>query len=246
MATLGDMLYQARKEAGYSLPDIAHMTRIRLPYLEALESGSYDVLPATGYVRGFINSYTHALGRDPQEFLAQYEKDLGINPHEQTLERPLQADVAVPAHNDQHTINWRVAIVIVAIIAVIAIAIWLALSLSGSRKNDVDPTPVTPASVETSVVPDANTDTTNQSQTGATPFNLKVTVDQDAATEVKVTVDGDSAYDGVLTGSNKLDFEVVDKAIFVVANPDVVSVTKDGVKQTFPDGKNVKLTLKAE
>lgn len=238
MSTLSEMLYQARREAGYSLKDISNGTHIRMTYLEALENGSYDSLPVKGYVRLFINSYANFCNKDPRPFLIQYEHEIGIPADEITVDRSIGASEVVPPSSQQHTINWRVALIISGAIVVVALSIWLAFSLS-HQKKEVTPAPITPASLETSA-----TDSISQSATK--PFKLDITVDEGSATQVKLYVDGAQAYDGVLTSANRLTYDVLDSAKITIANPNVVTVTQDGKSFILPDGNNVTVTLKAQ
>jgi len=61
---VGDQLRQAREEAGLSIKDIEKATSIRSLYIEAIENGSYDVLPADVYTKGFIRNYARLLKLD--------------------------------------------------------------------------------------------------------------------------------------------------------------------------------------
>lgn len=237
MSTLGDMLYKARKDAGYSLPEISNGTHIRLSYLEALEDGHYDDLPVKGYVRLFINSYVNYCHLDPMPFLAQYEREIGTPPDEAHIDRPIQATEVVVPQNKQHSIDWRVALVICGVIAIIAFTIWLAFSLA-NKKGDVTPAPVTPASVETS-------STDHVTTTNGNPFKLDITVSEGSATEVKLIVDGAVAYEGVLTSSNRLTYDVESSAQITVANPSIIKVKRDGEDYPLPEGNNVTVDLKA-
>lgn len=64
---------KARREAlGLSLEDIFQHTRINPAYLEALETGRFDVLPET-YIRLFLRKYAQEIGLDPTEMLGHYE-----------------------------------------------------------------------------------------------------------------------------------------------------------------------------
>lgn len=61
---IGGYLRQQRETRSLSVDDIAAMTRIRVPMLEALEDGDLDRLPEFIYVKGFIRRYGEALGLD--------------------------------------------------------------------------------------------------------------------------------------------------------------------------------------
>jgi hypothetical protein len=73
---LGEWLRAARLRRGFSYAEIEHTTRINRLYLEALEDGHYDAIPAPVYVRGFLRSYARALGLDPEHAIALLPHDL--------------------------------------------------------------------------------------------------------------------------------------------------------------------------
>ncbi len=75
--SLGETLRDRRQECGWSLEELAQRTRIRRDYLEALEEGNYNLLPADVHTRGFLRTYALALGIPDQEVLAMYQRERG-------------------------------------------------------------------------------------------------------------------------------------------------------------------------
>lgn len=75
ISALGADLRARREELGWSLPDVANWLRIREAYLLALEDGDPRGLPAPAYAVGFLRSYTHALGMDPEEAVRRFRRD---------------------------------------------------------------------------------------------------------------------------------------------------------------------------
>lgn len=69
---IGERLRNARQALGLSFDEIESVTRIRRPYLEALEQEAFDDLPSPAYVRGFLRTYAAYLGIPTQELLDQY------------------------------------------------------------------------------------------------------------------------------------------------------------------------------
>lgn len=61
MDPLSQRFFSERQRRGLSIRELAATTKIREPYIEALERGRYDVLPAV-YVRSFIRTLGSALG----------------------------------------------------------------------------------------------------------------------------------------------------------------------------------------
>ncbi len=76
--TLGEKLRKLRQQYRMSYAEIAKATRIQAKYLEALENGTYEKLPAEVYVRGFLRSYARYLGLDDEAFLKLYDKEKNI------------------------------------------------------------------------------------------------------------------------------------------------------------------------
>ncbi len=76
--TLGEKLRKLRQQYRMSYTEIAKATRIQARYLEYLEQGEYDKLPAEVYVRGFLKSYARHLGLEDEAFLKLYDKEKHI------------------------------------------------------------------------------------------------------------------------------------------------------------------------
>ncbi|HPK42254.1 MAG TPA: helix-turn-helix domain-containing protein, partial [Synergistales bacterium] len=54
---LGEEAGERRREKGLKLSEISERTKIRLPFLEAIEEGSLQELPQSIYARGFVKAY---------------------------------------------------------------------------------------------------------------------------------------------------------------------------------------------
>ena len=76
--TLGEKLKKLRSDKRMSLGEASRATKIQAGYLERLEEGSYDKLPADVYVKGFLRSYAEFLGVDEDILIKLYEKEKGI------------------------------------------------------------------------------------------------------------------------------------------------------------------------
>lgn len=74
--SLGSWLHDERIRHGLSLADVEHATRINRLYLEAIEDGRLESLPAPVYARGFVRSYARLLGLDPSEAVSRMPVDL--------------------------------------------------------------------------------------------------------------------------------------------------------------------------
>ena len=74
MQTVGEMLRDERERKGLTLKEVEIATNIRPLYLNAIEEGTYSVLPGEAYVKGFIRNYANALGLNGSEYVELYRK----------------------------------------------------------------------------------------------------------------------------------------------------------------------------
>ncbi len=68
----GPRLRRARVRCGVDVDQIASITRINPAYLSLLENESFDQLPASVYVRGFVAAYARCVGLDPERVANSY------------------------------------------------------------------------------------------------------------------------------------------------------------------------------
>jgi curved DNA-binding protein CbpA len=68
----GAELRRVRESRGIALREIALVSKIGLRFLEYIEEDRYRQLPATVYLRGFLQEYARALGLDPKRVADAY------------------------------------------------------------------------------------------------------------------------------------------------------------------------------
>lgn len=85
MGRIGETLKNAREAKNLTLRDVEAATKIRLKYLEALESEDYSQLPGQVYAIGFLKSYAKFLGLDDSALVAEYK---AANINEETMQTP--------------------------------------------------------------------------------------------------------------------------------------------------------------
>src|SRR3990170_2265348 len=67
METIGEYLKRVREACGYSLDDVAGITKINLRYLEAIEQDEFARIPGEIFCQGFIRSYAKCIGISEEE-----------------------------------------------------------------------------------------------------------------------------------------------------------------------------------
>src|SRR6266511_2194856 len=73
---VGVLLRSCRLRAGLDLAEVAQSLRIRQPFLEAIESGRFEALPAPVYALGFVRSYAEQLGLDAEEIMRRFKSEI--------------------------------------------------------------------------------------------------------------------------------------------------------------------------
>ncbi len=72
MGSFGEYLKKEREARSISLEEVSEATKIRRVFLEAIEDGDTDKLPANVFIKGFLRSYAKYLEVDSAEVLAAY------------------------------------------------------------------------------------------------------------------------------------------------------------------------------
>lgn len=85
---VGEALRKRRDQLGWAIEDVAAWLRIRSVYLEALENGHANVLPAEVYALGFLRTYGQALGFDPDQLLKLYRQENRLGGRKPDLDFP--------------------------------------------------------------------------------------------------------------------------------------------------------------
>lgn len=70
--SIGETLKNARKKKNVSLLEAEEETKVRAKYLEALEEGHYEILPAKVYAVGFLSKYADFLEIDKEPLVKQF------------------------------------------------------------------------------------------------------------------------------------------------------------------------------
>jgi len=74
MQDIGNVLQKARNEKQIGLEQASRETNIARRYLEALETGMYEVFPGEPYIVGFLRNYAEYLGLNPNECVTLYKQ----------------------------------------------------------------------------------------------------------------------------------------------------------------------------
>ena len=101
MSDFCQLLKDSRQAMGLTLEDVAQRTYIKLPYLQALEEGAVERLPAPVYTYGYIRQVAKLLGLDGSALVAKFQQlERGVAPAGAARRSaPAMADLPGDNHN---------------------------------------------------------------------------------------------------------------------------------------------------
>lgn len=132
---LGKALTKARIARGLTLRDVERDTRISSKYLEALENGTLDLLPAPVYARAFMRTYAQYLGLNAPAFVQRLP---GAKPEP---ELPPLPEVGRGATEPAISASWLVAGGVVVLLLVIGVVFFWNSGGGGGEQVTTSPTP---------------------------------------------------------------------------------------------------------
>lgn len=95
--TLGEKFKKVREHNRLDIKEISEELQVRVKYLELLEQGHFDRLPADVYVRGILKNYAGYLGIPVDQALKLYDKERDVyNNVKESEERKEQHKTGTP------------------------------------------------------------------------------------------------------------------------------------------------------
>ena len=134
LPSLGEQLRKTREEQEISLEQASKATKIQIKYLNFLENGEYENLPADIYVRSFLKSYTSFLKINSEDAEALFKKEKKIGEKLKGVffkNKKKQKHASSPAENFSFfAITPKVLIFGLSVIIIAAISIYFFYQLS--------------------------------------------------------------------------------------------------------------------
>ncbi len=89
MKTAGDLLKEKRLLKELTLEDVAKKTKIKVEFLEAIESSDFAALPSSTFAKGFLRNYASFLYLNPDTMVAMFRRDFTENEKGEIIPRGL-------------------------------------------------------------------------------------------------------------------------------------------------------------
>ena len=237
MTNFGATLKKARESKGISLDQIANQTRISTRFLAAIENEEFQLLPGGIFNRGFVRSFAEAVGLDPDQAVAAYERVSSVP--QTTIDEPASTAAGAPK-TERHL--YPIAVGILAI----AVAVFYLMSReSGHNAGTATPAPATPPAIQPATPPvpqpgpTANP-TVAEPEPAPPPSTqaLRLDVQVLEKTWIKVTSDGNNQSPGEVLEPGMTRKFTADNSLFISIGNAAGLTLKINDKPLRPLGKS--------
>lgn len=231
-AAFGAWLRQQREVREVDLDEVAQVTKVGRRYLDALEEGRFELLPAPVFAKGFLREYARFVGLDPDEVVNSYLNALRASDPELELPSRRRSE---RSGSDRSPL-WLLAGVVV--VAGLAVGAWLWLRHPGAEPADARPvTTASPPQQAPVTVPEQKRESiASLPQVGP----LSLTLDFRRRCWVEVEVDGQPAIAEEHLQGESLTVHARDQIRLSLDHPEAVDVMVNGEPYPLPpnaDGK---------
>jgi cytoskeletal protein RodZ len=226
--TLGELLQQARENAGLSVDELAHMVNLRPGLIKAMESN--DFLPCGGdtYARGHIRNIAQITGNNPQELLAIYDADHSVD--SRSIHSQLVDNNAAAIRKENRKLSWKVlvgaSLSIVVLIGVAQFAIGGFDSEPATTSMVIEETEPSQTPTPT---PTASAAPTTNSSTMSNELTLSIAATR-GNSNIDVVIGGVSVYKGPLFQGESKSFVGESSISVYLGNAGDLDLTLNGEK----------------
>lgn len=234
----GNWLRREREAREVSLAEIADVTKISKSYLQALEEGRFDVLPAPLFAKGFLREYAKYVGLDPDEVVNSYLTAMRESEPESS------SDETSPTRRD--SFEWTSGVLLATALVLLLGAIGFA-GFWVERSQNRDPAPraqtppeLPPAIDRPEIAPAQSEPLTIPSEPVAEPeptslAPLVVTIDFKEDCWVEASVDGRRRLSELHVQGESLQIEAEGRVELTLGNPAGVSIEVNGEPYSLAD-----------
>ncbi len=253
-AEIGVQLRERRELISLTLDEVERHTHLRAVFLKALEDGAMDRLPSPVQTRGMLANYAAFLDLNTDTILLRFADVLQARRHEKYAETPrekIQTEVvtSMPLLRTFIAGDLVFGVVMIAILA--ALAIWgFGRLISSTSEQEAEATAPSIVEVLGDVpLPTASLQSTfvavNDDPLATSPAGVDVLLSPEAPTEgvaanvtvslfslertfVKVSVDGEVAFEGRMAPRETKVFDAQNQVVVLTGNASSLRVTYNG------------------
>ncbi|MCB0102802.1 MAG: DUF4115 domain-containing protein [Anaerolineales bacterium] len=254
MAEIGMMLRERRELISLTIDEVERHTHLRAVFVKGLEEGDFSALPSTVQTRGMLSNYASFLDLDVDAVLLRYADVLQAR-HQEKYASPsrdkVQTQVAASIPVLRAFIAGDLLFGIVMIVAIVGLAIWgvgRVINLQNAEAQPTAPSIVdvlggddlpTPSPVSTFVAVDDPALAVGNGNVGDDVPTLEPAAEESTANVavdifalervfVRVSVDGEVAFEGRMAPRESKLFEANDQVVVLTGSGSALRVIYNG------------------
>jgi cytoskeletal protein RodZ len=235
-SSFGRYLQAIRLEKKISLEKVSAQTRIGLANLLMIEQEDLEGLPAEVFVKGFLRSFSDAIGADGDEAVRRYESRLNV-----AQKIAVSEDfIGKPAPR----LWWKLLLSIVSLGVIIGVSLFLVAYFSSQPDSHISHGQKAPAEIS----PPADSQNQNEveassktARAGAEKLMLKVTAVEN--TWLKIIVDEKESSEHNLTAGDKLELEATSGFNLLIGNSSGLKITLNDKPVTLSGKRGEVVTI---
>ena len=222
--SIGESLAEARRQAGLTVGQVSHQTRIRESIIRDIEQDDFSACGGDFYARGHIRSIAGAVGADPVPLISAYDAEHG----------PPGALRAAQVFEPSRPVKIREPrspslsmIVVVVLLAIIGFGVYRLVSHHGGGRHEAKAAAAASHEPTASAKPTAHPSPTPTSH----DVVIQLTANEDCWVLLTNSGDGAQLFMGVIPAGSSRTF-TEKKAVDVrLGNPGGVVLTVNGRRQ---------------
>lgn len=253
MAEIGVKLRERREMISLTVAEVERHTHLRAAFIKALEEGAFDKLPSTVQTRGMLSNYASFLGMDVDEILLRYADVLQARHREKYVETPrekieTQVKPAMPFLRTFIAGDLIFGLLMAAVL--VGLAIWGVGRIVSVQEERVEPTApsiaevlgdaseptaspestLAPVGESSAATPEAGGEGFTTPEALASPSDANVVVSVFALERVfvRISVDGNAAFEGRMAPRETKVFEAENQVVILTGDASALRITYNG------------------
>jgi cytoskeletal protein RodZ len=225
--SIGDTLAEARRQAGLTVAQVSHQTRIRESIIRSIEQGDFSPCGGDFYARGHIRSIAEVTGVDPVPLIREYDEEHGA-PGSMRAAQIFEPATPIKIREPRNLHLGRV--LAVAVLAVAGVGAYHVFSTRDQKPSADATATVRPA---TTAKPQAAPKPTVSPAAAAYPKGeavIKLIAKSDCWVGLN-SATGKSLYKGTVPAGQTITWTEKDQVSLVIGNPPGAQLTVNGKPQ---------------
>ncbi|WP_018655123.1 helix-turn-helix domain-containing protein [Actinomadura flavalba] len=236
--SIGETLAEERRQAGLTVTQVSHQTRIRESVIRAIEKNDFTSCGGNFYARGHIRSIARVVGADPEPLVRAFDDANGGAPAPVSVLTAFEPERPV-AFKERRAPNWTAAMG-VALGVLVLVGVFQLFGSGGSAQHTARQVATTPSAAPATTPPPRQ-----DAAPAPAPEAVELRVKAREMTWVRVRGDKNrELYTGVLKAGVVREWKASKRIVIEIGNGRGVKLTVNGKNLGYPAKNGAAVRLK--